>query len=99
MGYKNVKSDTTKLKRQLTRTKIKKKKEIIAKYESGVSMTDIIRTFKVWRTTVSMIVRNKEAIKAANAAKGIKSVSKQHSQTLEEVEKLLYIWINEKQLG
>ena len=42
-----------------------------------------------------MIVRNKEAIKAASVvAKGVKSVSEQHSQTLEEVEKLPYIWIN-----
>ena len=76
---------------------IERKKQIIAKYESGVGVTDITLMFKMPRTMISTIVRNKEAIKAANAAKGIKSVSKQHSQTLEEVEKLLYIWINEKQ--
>ena len=36
-------------------------------------------------------MRNKEASKAASVAKGVKSVSKQCAQTLEEVEKLLYI--------
>ena len=44
-------------------------------------------------------MRNEEAIKAASVAKGVKCVSEQHSQTLEEAEKLLYIWINEKQLA
>ena len=42
-------------------------------------------------------MRNKEVSKAASVAEGVKSVSKQCAQTLEEVEKLLYIWINEKQ--
>ena len=95
-GCKKVKRDTAKPKRQLIRTTIEKKKEIIAKYESGVGVTDISLMFKMPRTTISTIVRNKEAIKAASVAKGVKSVSKQRSQTLEEVEKLLYIWINEK---
>ena len=60
-------------------------------------MTDTALIFKMPRATISTIVRNKEAIKAASAAKGVKSVSKQHSQTLEEVEKLVYNKINEKQ--
>ncbi|XP_037012857.2 zinc finger MYM-type protein 5 isoform X1 [Artibeus jamaicensis] len=99
MGRRKVKSDTTKPKRQLIRTTIEKKKEIVAKYESGIGVTDIALMFKMPRTTISTIVRNKEAIKAASVAKGVKSVSKQRSQTLEEVEKVLYIWINEKELA
>ena len=57
-----------------------------------------IALFAMPAMAVSMIVRKTEAIKAASVAKCAKSVSKQCSQTLEEVEKLLYIWINEKQL-
>ena len=52
-------------------------------------MTDTALMFKMPRTTISTIVRNKEVIKAASVAEGVKSVSKQCSQTLEEVEKLL----------
>ena len=40
MGHKKVKSDTTQPKRQLIRTTIEKKKQIIAKYESGIDVTD-----------------------------------------------------------
>ena len=98
LGHKKFKSDTIKPKRQLIRTMIKKKKEIIAKYETGVGVTDYTLLFKMPRMTISMVVRRKEAIKAASVAKDVKSVSKQLSQTLEEVEKLLYIWINEKHL-
>ncbi|XP_043849931.1 zinc finger protein 202-like [Dromiciops gliroides] len=50
------------------------------------------------RTTISTIVKNKEAIKGASVAKGVKAVTKQRSQTLEEVEKLLSVGIHEKQL-
>ena len=61
-------------------------------------MTDTALMFQMLRMTVT-VVRKKEATKAASVAKGVKSVSKQRSQTLEEVEKLLYTWINEKQLA
>ncbi|XP_028658934.2 tigger transposable element-derived protein 1-like [Erpetoichthys calabaricus] len=47
--------------------------------------------------TVSTIVKNKDVIKSANVAKGMKSFTKQRSRTLEHVEKLLLIWITEKQ--
>ena len=73
MGYKNVKSDTTKLKRQLTRTKIKKKKEIVVEYVSGVGGTDIALMFQMLRTMILTIVINKEAIKVQSVAKGVNS--------------------------
>ncbi|CAH2221857.1 tigger transposable element-derived 1-like [Pelobates cultripes] len=38
-------------------------------------------------------------IKAINVAKGIKTITKPHPCTLEDVKKLLLIWINEKQLA
>ena len=73
MGYKNVKSDTTKLKRQLTRTKIKKKKEIVVESVSGVGGTDIALMFQMLRTMILTIVINKEAIKVQSVAKGVNS--------------------------
>ena len=43
---------------------------------SGVGVTDIALMFKMPRMMISTTVRNKEAIKASNIAKGIKTVSK-----------------------
>jgi hypothetical protein len=42
-------------------------------------------------------VKNKDVIKSANVAKGVKSITKQRSGKLEHVEKLLLNWITEKQ--
>ncbi|KAM4642474.1 uncharacterized protein O3C94_016790 [Discoglossus pictus] len=90
--------EPTRQKRKLVRTTIHQKKEIIAKYERGSRVSDLAAEFKMPRTTISTIVRNKEAIKGADVARGVKTITKQRSQTLEEVEKFLYVWINEKQL-
>ena len=50
------------------------------------------------KSTISAIVKNKEQIKGANVAKGVTTLKKQMPQIL-EVEKLVFIFINEKQLG
>ncbi|XP_061433688.1 uncharacterized protein LOC133359240 isoform X2 [Lethenteron reissneri] len=98
MGPKKVreKSQATK---KMVRITIDVKKEIIEKYERGMRVTDLAVAYRMPRTTISTIVKKKEAIKSANVAKGVKFISKQRSQTLEKVEKLLLIWINEKQLA
>ncbi|XP_023213594.1 uncharacterized protein LOC111616408 [Centruroides sculpturatus] len=59
------------------------KKEIIAKYENGIRVSNITKKYNV----------------AAKVAKGVNVISKQRSKVLDEVEKLLLIWINEKQLA
>ena len=51
------------------------------------------------KSTVSTILKNKDVIKAADVAKGAKVISKQRPQILVEVEKLLLLFINEKQLS
>ena len=50
------------------------------------------------RSTISTFLRNKEMIKAANVAKGTKEISGQRPLIIEEVEQLLFVFINEKQL-
>jgi hypothetical protein len=72
------------------------KKEIVEKYEGGIHIRDFAVAYHMQRT-VSKIVKNKNVIKSANVAKGLKSITKQRSRTLEHVEKLLLIWITEKQ--
>jgi hypothetical protein len=73
------------------------KKEIVEKYEGGMRIQDLAVAYRMPRMTVSTIVKNKDVIKSANVAKGVKLITKQRSGTLEHVEKLLLIWIIEKQ--
>ena len=55
--------------------------------------------FGMAKSTICTVLKNKEAIKGGDVAKGVKVLTKQRSQTIEEVENLLLIWINEKQLA
>lgn len=80
------------------RTTIEVKKKIVAKYESGVRVTDLAEEYKIPRSTISTFIQNKHLIKCANVAKGVVTMySKQRSATLEEMENLLRVWIEEKQ--
>ena len=88
-------------KKTLKKITIETKKEIIEKHEQGVRLSDLASEYKYAKSTIGTILKNKEAIKGACVAKGVSvlSSSKQRSQTIEEVEKLLLLWINEKQLA
>ncbi|XP_068121604.1 tigger transposable element-derived protein 1-like [Hyperolius riggenbachi] len=73
------------------------KKEIIKKHEQGMRVADIARCYSKSTSTICTILKKKENIRRLDAAKGVTRVSKQRPQVLEDVEKLLLIWINEKQ--
>lgn len=47
-------------------------------------------------STICMILKYIDVIEEANVAIGMKTLTKQRSQTPEEVEKLFMIWINDK---
>nr|XP_053640973.1 tigger transposable element-derived protein 1-like [Cherax quadricarinatus] len=81
------------------RITIEMKKEIIDKYESGVRVADLARLYKKPKSTIATIVGNRKAIKEAVLAKGLTVFSKQRSQVMEDVERLLLVWINEKQVA
>ena len=70
-------------KRKVVRTTVEFKQELIAKYEEGVRVSDLVKEHGMLKSTISMILKNKEAL-----------ISKQMPQILEEVEKLLLIFIN-----
>ena len=74
------------------------KKELIAKYEEGVHVSELAREYGMAKLTISTILKNKDAIKATDVAKGSFLISKQKPQII-EVEKLLLIYINETQLA
>ncbi|XP_063089639.1 tigger transposable element-derived protein 1-like isoform X2 [Cavia porcellus] len=86
-------------KKILKKITIELKKEIIRKHEGGIRVTDLACEYKVAKSTISTILKNKDAIKRADVAKGVTTLTKQRSQVLEEVEKLLLVWLNEKQLA
>jgi hypothetical protein len=94
MGPK--KNNDSKVKRKMTRITIEVKKEITAKHENGVRVSDLAAQFGMAKST---ILKNKETIKGANVARGVTVLIKQRSQTVEEMGKLLLIWINEKMLA
>ncbi|XP_037114879.1 tigger transposable element-derived protein 1-like [Syngnathus acus] len=81
------------------RLTVEQKKEIIAEHESGVRVCDLATQFGLAKSTVCTILKNKASIKAADVAKGVTLLTKQRPQILEEVEKLLLLWVNVKELA
>lgn len=75
------------------------KKEMIEKHERGMRVADIARFYNKSTSTICTILKKKEEIKGLDAAKGVTRVSKQRPRVLEDVEKLLLVWINDKQLA
>ncbi|XP_028668446.1 tigger transposable element-derived protein 1-like [Erpetoichthys calabaricus] len=77
---------------------IELKKEIIAKHARGMRVLDIVREYGMSKSTISTILKKKEQLKEANVSKGMTIITKQRPQIIDEVEKLLLVYINEKQL-
>ena len=81
------------------RATLELKMEIIANFEKCVRVSDLTAQYNMAKSTISTFLKNKKMIKAADVAKGVAIVhSKQRPQITDEVEKLLLIWIKEKEL-
>jgi hypothetical protein len=93
---KNVEKEGGKKKEMIT---VEVKKEIIEKHERGMRVADIARFYKKSTSTICTILKKKEEIRGLRVAKGVTRVSKQRPRILEDIEKLLLVWINEKQLA
>uniref|UniRef100_UPI00358F173F tigger transposable element-derived protein 1-like n=1 Tax=Myxine glutinosa TaxID=7769 RepID=UPI00358F173F len=91
-------SEGNKNKRKAVRATIEVKKQLIAKHEGGMRVMDLAAMFEMPKSTVCTILKNKEVIKAADVAKGVTTLTPRRSKFMEEMEKLLLVWINEKQL-
>jgi len=86
-------------KRKIIMTMVEMKKELITKWEKGTRVLDLAVQYGMAKSTISTVLKNREAIKAAEVAKGIKSLTSKRLPAAEEVEKLLIVWINEKQFA
>ncbi|XP_071057066.1 tigger transposable element-derived protein 1-like [Onthophagus taurus] len=62
---------------------------------------ELAKQYNKSTSTICTILKNKEKIKSIDAAKGltVNVSTKQRPRVMEEVEKLLLVWINEKQLA
>ncbi|GFU25574.1 HTH CENPB-type domain-containing protein [Nephila pilipes] len=92
-------SKNTKRKKEWNRATIEVKKDLIAKHESRTRLTDLAFMFEMPKPTVCTILKNKEAIKAADVSKGVTTLSARRWKSIEELEKFLYTRINEKLLA
>ena len=86
--------DGGKEKQKTTRATLGVKNEITAEHDNGICVFDLASKNGMPKST---FFKNKEMIKAANVAKGSKVISKQRTQIIEAVDKLLLMFINEKQ--
>ncbi|XP_059540143.1 paraspeckle component 1 isoform X2 [Myotis daubentonii] len=78
---------------------IELKKEIIEKHDQGVPVIDLAKQYERSTSTICTILEQKESIQATTPAKGVKVISKQRTSIHENVEKLLMVWLTEKQLA
>ena len=74
MAPKKV-SNVEKPKRKIIMTTAELKKELITKWEKGTRVSDKAVQYGIAKSTISTILKNREAIKAANVAKGVKSLT------------------------
>ncbi|GFT46939.1 tigger transposable element-derived protein 1 [Nephila pilipes] len=74
------------------------KHEIIAKHERGVRIIDLANEYGRNPSTISTIIKQKEAIKKLQPSKGVTIISKLRTNIHDEMEQLLLLWIKEKQL-
>ena len=87
--WKGSSNSTGKEKKNVVRTKIELKKGLIANFKNGVCVTDLTAQYNMAKP-ISILLRNKKRIMAANVAKGVTIVhSRQRPQIMDEVEKLL----------
>ncbi|KAM6467107.1 uncharacterized protein PHA67_012646 [Liasis olivaceus] len=99
MAPKKMQSRLGKNKALKKKVTIELKKDIIEKHDRGIRVTDLASEYKMAKLTISTILKNKDAIREADVAKGVTILTRKRTQVLEEVEKLLLVWLNEKQLA
>ncbi|XP_068180499.1 tigger transposable element-derived protein 1-like isoform X2 [Antennarius striatus] len=78
---------------------IQTKQEIIEKHEKGMRLVDLAKLYGRNVSTISTFLRQKEAIKAITPSKGLAVISKRRSAVNDEMERLLLLWIKEKEMA
>ncbi|KAL4009339.1 hypothetical protein ACER0C_003191 [Sarotherodon galilaeus] len=76
---------------------MKTKREIIDKYERGVKLSAIAREYGRNPSTIGTIIKQKEVIKAGKPSMGTTIMSKRRTPIHDEMERLLLLWIKDKE--
>ncbi|GIY27407.1 hypothetical protein CDAR_52471 [Caerostris darwini] len=77
---------------------IELKREIIEKHEQGVRVVDLSKQYGRSTSMICSVLKRKESIKSVTPAKGLTITSKLRTTLHENMEKLLMVWVTEKQL-
>ncbi|GIY76762.1 tigger transposable element-derived protein 1 [Caerostris darwini] len=77
---------------------IELKREIIEKHEQGVRVVDLSSQYGRSTSMICSVLKRKESIKSVTPAKGLTIISKLRTTLHENMEKLLMVWVTEKQL-
>ncbi|GIY00811.1 hypothetical protein CDAR_76231 [Caerostris darwini] len=77
---------------------IELKREIIEKHEQAVRVVDLSRQYVRSTSMICSVLKRKESIKSVTPAKGLTIISKLRTTLHENIEKLLMVWVTEKQL-
>ena len=75
------------------------KMEIIKKYEQGMRLTAIAKEYDRNPSMIGTIIKQKDAIKAATPSKGVTILSYKRIDLHDEMERLLLLWIKEKEIA
>ena len=75
------------------------KHEIIEKHEQGVRCVDLVRQYKQSTSTICKILKQKESIKTMKPASGITTISKHRTSVHEGMERLMLVWLKDKELA
>ncbi|XP_068247835.1 tigger transposable element-derived protein 1-like [Palaemon carinicauda] len=86
-------------KRKKVMLSLELKQETIEKHERGVHASDLTKQYGRNMTMILTIIKQKVAIKVVKQSKGITIISKHCSPTLEEMERLLLMWIEDKEFA
>ncbi|XP_068613843.1 tigger transposable element-derived protein 1-like [Brachionichthys hirsutus] len=78
---------------------IETKKEIIERYEKGMRLSDLAKEYGRNISTIGTIIKQKEALKATVPSKGLSVISKRRSAANDEMERLLLMWIKDKEIA
>jgi len=74
------------------------KKEIIEKRDRGVSVIYICLMYRKSSSTTCTILKQKDKILVVSPSKGVTWIIKNRPPIIDDVEKLLLVWINENQM-
>ncbi|XP_068242351.1 putative CENPB DNA-binding domain-containing protein 1 [Palaemon carinicauda] len=75
------------------------KMEIIKKYEAVMRLTVMAKDYGQNPSTIGTIMKKMEAIKAATPSKGVTVFSSKRTHVYDEMERLLHVWIKDKEMA